>query len=137
MKWAVFACCCYALFFSFCGIAINELNGPQFRYFARQIDGREYLRQALPNYRALEFVNGQLMPGDAVLCVDACSAAYLADKTEFACYTVDERTGWPGARAKIAGGSYRFAVVPGVFAGDAPSGWTQKYADNSFSVLAR
>ena len=110
---------------------------PSFVILHGRSNSREYLRQALPTYRALEFVNGQLMPGDAVLCVNACSAAYLADKTEFACYTVDERTGWPGARAKIAGGSYRFAVVPGVFAGDAPSGWTPKYADNSFSVLAR
>ncbi|MDQ6705531.1 MAG: hypothetical protein M3Z85_06160, partial [Acidobacteriota bacterium] len=136
VKYSVFAGCCYALFFSFCGIAINELNGPQFRYFARRIDGREYLREALPAYRALEFVNTQLIPGDAVLFVDACSAAYLADSTEFACYAVDERTGWGGAKAKIAGSSYRFAVVPRVFAGDAPSGWTQKYADETFSVLS-
>ncbi len=137
VKWPVFAACCYALLFSVCGIAINELNGPQIRYFLRQIDGPEYLREALLPYRALEFVKAQVRAGDALLCVDACAAAYLPDSTELSCYQVSEESPWKGARAGWERGSYRFVVVPRVFAERAPSGWTRKYADESYTVLSR
>jgi hypothetical protein len=66
-------------------LLILEVNVPQVRYLARQIDGREYLRQALRTYPSLEALGAVAGPGDTVFGVQNCSRAYAPYPGRFLC----------------------------------------------------
>jgi hypothetical protein len=46
----------YCFLFTMCMVMILEVNGPLLNYFARRIDKREYLRQALRPYPAMDYL---------------------------------------------------------------------------------
>ena len=123
----------YALTFASLGIAINELNGPQLRYFAFRIDRAEYFRQALLPYRALEFLKTKIAPGDRTLSVDNCALAYAPNQSGFSCLLVDNRA-WPELRKTIFAPGYRFLIIPVSQSDAVPQGWKSIYADSGFLV---
>jgi hypothetical protein len=132
---SLFAACFYALLFSLGGIAINEITAPQIRYFAKIIDRKEYLREALPFYRALEFVNQAVKSGDAVYGVDACATAYMAEDAVTNCTLLVQQISAWDPRASLSRGNYQFLIAPRSSVLDLPTGWVQRYADENYRVL--
>ena len=133
VRFVTLAMAVYGLTFASLGIAINELNGPQLRYFAFRIDRTEYLRQALLPYRALEFLKTQIAPGDRTLSVDNCALAYAPNQSGFECLLVDSGTWWE-VRKTIFVPHYRFLIMPVAQRDAVPQGWKSIYDDHAFLV---
>ena len=133
IKLSLYAASVYAALFGLLGAAIIEINTPQLRYFARRIDKREYLREALLPYRAVEFVRVRAHPEDPVLSVNACPFVYAPNPSLFDCV-------WPPDLATYRLGvllqrrDYRYLIVPVSRALEVPSGWQAAYADESYRV---
>jgi 4-amino-4-deoxy-L-arabinose transferase-like glycosyltransferase len=123
----------YAFLFSICGIAINEINGPQLRYFSGRIDRQEYLREALLPYRAMEFLKGAAQPGDSIFSFENCGMAYSPNEDHFDCMMTNPE-GWNQAVEWFSTHSYRFLIVPQAHAGEVPPGWEVAYKDSAFHV---
>ena len=136
VTFSLYAASVYALLFGLLGVAIVELNAPQFRYFAGRIDKAGYLRQAMAPYRALEFLRTAVHPGDAVFSLSSCPLAYAPDPSAFYCV-------WPSesapaeAMAALAQRDYRFLMLPATYSGFVPPGWKMAHADESFQVYGR
>lgn len=62
-----------------------EVNAPQLRYLAGQLDKPGYLRAAVADYRAIEFLNGELAEGERVLSIGNCAAGYADDPNRVRC----------------------------------------------------
>jgi hypothetical protein len=136
VRFSLYAASAYALLFGLLGVAIVEINAPQFRYFAGRIDKPGYLRQAMVPYRALEFVRGAVHPGDAVFSLSSCLLAYAPDPSAFYCAWPSESA--PGkAMAALGQCDYRFLMLPVAYSGLVPRGWKMAYADESFQVYKR
>jgi hypothetical protein len=124
------------LLFGLLGAAIVEINAPQLHYFARGIDKTGYLHQAMPPYRAMEFVRGPGRTGHLVLSVDSCPLLYTPDPRAFRCV-------WPSTldrdhlEAIMGRRGYRLQILPVAHSGKAPAGWRTAYSDESFQVYAR
>ncbi len=106
----------YALLFGACGALIIEVNAPQIRYFARRLDKRGYLEQALRTYRSIQFVRGAAQPGERVFGVGNCSYAYASEPANMQCYMnrneiyTDEDA--QRVRAQLLAGGFRYLIVP-------------------------
>ena len=133
VRFSLYLASAYALLFGLLGAAIVEVNAPQLAYFARRIDKREYLRQTIQPYRAVEFVRGAARPGDPVLSVEACPLLYAPDPSVFDCV-------WPSSRLAdeltpmLHARNYRFLILPESQLIHAPAAWQAAYADESYRV---
>ena len=105
--------CVYCLWFALLAAAIVEINAPQFQLFAGTIDKAGYLCQALGTYPSLEYLKTQVAPGDRVLGVENCSAAYAPDPAAFDCFWPPA---WPINRAELEARlrkpQFRFLILP-------------------------
>jgi hypothetical protein len=136
VRFSVYAASAYALLFGLLGVAIVEINAPQFRYFAGRIDNPGYLRQAMVPYRALEFLRGAVHTGDTVFSLSSCLLAYAPDPSAFYCTWPSESA--PGrAMAALGQRDYRFLMLPVAYSVLVPPGWKMAYADESFQIYQR
>jgi len=109
----ILACCLfYCGVFSLLVVTLLQINGPELKIFARQLDWPGYLRTWHSAYRSLEYLRTQAQPGDLVLSVDNCAAAYAPDPSRWH-GLCDVRINSPDAvRAELARERYRFLVLP-------------------------
>jgi Dolichyl-phosphate-mannose-protein mannosyltransferase len=75
----------YCLAFALLPVMILEVNARQLEYFAGKLDRPGYLRAALADYPAIEFLNQHVRPGEQTLSVDNCAAAYANNPEQFRC----------------------------------------------------
>jgi hypothetical protein len=93
-------------------VTLLQINGPELKIFARQLDWPGYLRTWQSAYRSLEYLRTQAQPGDLVLSVDNCAAAYAPDPSRLH-GMCDDRINSPDViRAELAREHYRFLVLP-------------------------
>lgn len=136
LRLSLYAASAYALLFGLLGIAIIEINAPQFRYFAGRIDKAAYLEQVMVPYRAVEFLKTATHPGDRVFSFSSCLLAYAPNKSQFDC-------AWPAdsppgkEMAPLTHGDYRFLMLPVAYSALVPTGWKLEYSDESFQVYRR
>jgi len=76
----------YALLFALPVTMILEINAPQFRLFARQIDKAGYLRETLVSFPSLEFLRARRIGQDLVFALGNTSSAYAPDPRRFQCF---------------------------------------------------
>lgn len=135
VRWPLLATLAYCLVFALCGSTINEINGPQLRLFARRIDDREYLREALAPYRALEFLRTRWKPGGWLLGVGTCSFAYAPEPLQFNCIVTD-RYDPDEIRRELRQQRYDFLILPAGALEPAVMGpqATPLYHDGNFAV---
>lgn len=79
----------YCLAFALLPVLMLEVNAPQLAYLAGRLDRDAYLREAMADYGAIEFLNERRQPDDRVVAVNNCSAAYAADPARFRCMRYD------------------------------------------------
>jgi hypothetical protein len=103
----------YCGIFSLCVVAFLEIDNVQFKLLLHQVDWTGYLRLWPSIYRPLEFLKDHAEPGDLILSVDDCAAAYAPDPARFhgMCrdnhvYSLDE------IRAELSRLPYRFLILP-------------------------
>jgi hypothetical protein len=136
VKVTVYAASAYALLFGLLGVAIVEINAPQFRYFARRIDKAGYLREALVPYRSIAFLERVVRPGESILSVDNCPLAYAPNPSQFHCvWQVD--SAFDSVSPLIDRRDYHFLIVPAARSDLAPVGWRRVYVDESYEVYGK
>src|SRR5260370_42668904 len=89
-----------------------QINAHELKIFVRQLDWPGYLRTWHSAYRPLEYLRTQAQPGDLVLSIGNCAAAYAPDPSRLH-GICDDRVNSPDAiRAELARERYRFLVLP-------------------------
>jgi hypothetical protein len=73
----------YSGIFSLSVVTFLEIDNVQLRLLTRQVDWAGYLRTWPAIYRPLDYLKGQVHPGDLILSVDDCAAAYAPDPARF------------------------------------------------------
>ncbi|HUJ22586.1 MAG TPA: glycosyltransferase family 39 protein [Bryobacteraceae bacterium] len=126
----------YALLVALLAAMIVEINAPQFRLFAGKLDRAGYLREALVTYPSLDYLNTHASPGERVLGVMNCSAAYAPDPASFDCiYPLSEVVDWHAVAQRVEGDHFRFVVAPSGSAEKWIAPGAEKiYRDPAFSV---
>ena len=124
----------YVGLFSICGIAINEINEVQLRYLAHRISAEQFLVEALPPMRSLQYLKQAAKPGDRIFGFNNCALAYAPNQELFACILM-ESGNWERAKAELAVYPYRFLIMPESQLGIVPAGWKEVYADPAFHVF--
>jgi 4-amino-4-deoxy-L-arabinose transferase-like glycosyltransferase len=110
---AILTCCLF-----YCGVVslmvvtLLQVNGPELRIFAGQLDWPAYLRLWSSGYRSLEYLRSQARPGDRILSVDYCAAAYAPDPARFHGMCDDDFNSPEQIRAELGRENYRFLVLP-------------------------
>ncbi len=89
VRLSIHAAAAYALLFALPVTMILEINAPQFRLFARQIDQAGYLRQTLVTFPSLEFLRARRIGQDRVFALANTSSAYAPDPLRFECLLGD------------------------------------------------
>jgi len=113
MNRVLLGACVYCLWFALLAAAIVEINAPQFQLFAGKIDKAGYLRQALGTYPSLEYLKTQVAPGDRVLGVENCSAAYAPDPAAFDCFWPSRGPEyWREIKDRLGQSRFQFLIVP-------------------------
>jgi hypothetical protein len=113
MNRVLLSACVYCLWFALLAASIVEINVPQFQLFAGKIDNEDYLRQALVSYPSLEYLKTQTAPGDRVLGVENCSAAYAPDPAAFDCvWPASGPDYWGEMENRLGQSRFRFLIVP-------------------------
>ncbi|HLN00100.1 MAG TPA: hypothetical protein VK335_12500 [Bryobacteraceae bacterium] len=136
VRFSLYLASAYALLFGLLGAAIVEVNAPQLRYFAGRIDKAEYLREALVPYRVMEFVRGVAGPQDPILSVDACPFLYVPNPSLFDCVWSSDLLR-EKLDVQLLRRNYRFLILPVARAGEAPAGWREVRADESYLAYTR
>ncbi len=109
----ILTCCLF-----YCGVVsllvttLLQINGPEMKIFARQLDWPGYLRVWNSAYSSLEYLRGQAQPGDLILSVDNCAAAYAPDPSRLHGMCDDNFNSPDAIRAELGRESYRFLVLP-------------------------
>jgi len=109
----ILTCCLF-----YCGVVsllvvtLLQINGPELKIFARQLDWPSYLRVWSSAYPSLEYLRAQARPGDLVLSVDNCAAAYAPDPARFHGMCAETIPSLDTIRAELAREPYRFLVLP-------------------------
>jgi hypothetical protein len=85
VRLALAAALAYGLAFALLPAMVLEVNAPQLAYFSGKLDRAGYLRRALADYGAIEFLNERAGPADEVLAVNNCASAYAVDPARFRC----------------------------------------------------
>lgn len=95
-------------------LLILEINVPQIRYLAGQIDRREYLRQALRTFPSLEALEGVAGPRDTVFGVQNCSRAYAPCPGRFLCdyYHPENAADRARLRQALQDSDCRYLILP-------------------------
>jgi 4-amino-4-deoxy-L-arabinose transferase-like glycosyltransferase len=103
----------YALLFALPVAMILEINAPQFRLFARQIDKAGYLRQALVTFPSLEFLRARRTGEERVLALENASAAYAPNPRRFE-YLLAGASADPAALvlARLGERDFRWLILP-------------------------
>jgi hypothetical protein len=110
---AILICCLF-----YCGVVsllvvtLLQINGPELKIFARQLDWPAYLRIWSSGYRSLEYLRAQAQPGDQILSVDYCAAAYAPDPSRFHGMCDADFNSPDQIRAELGREHYRFLVLP-------------------------
>jgi hypothetical protein len=123
----------YCGIFSLCVVTFLEIDNVQFKLLLHQVDWTGYLRLWPSIYRPLEYLKDHAEPGDLILSVDDCAAAYAPDLARFhgMCrdnhvYSLDE------IRAELGRLPYRFLILPHGLVLD--PGLRAAYQDQWFAV---
>jgi len=109
----ILTCCLF-----YCGIVsllvvtLLQINGPELKLFARQLDWPGYLRTWSSVYPSLEYLRAQAQPGDLVLSVDNCAAAYAPDPARFHGMCDDTINSPDTVRAELGRERYQFLILP-------------------------
>jgi len=109
----ILTCCLF-----YCGVlsllvvTLLQINGPELKIFTRQLDWPGYLRVWNNSYSSLEYLRAQAQPGDLVLSVDNCAAAYAPDPSRFHGMCDDNFNSPDAIRAELGRERYRFLVLP-------------------------
>jgi hypothetical protein len=109
----ILTCCLF-----YCGVisllvvTLLQINGPELKIFARQLDWPGYLRAWSSGYPSLEYLRAQARPGDLVLSVDNCAAAYAPDPARFHGICEETMPSLDAIRAELGREPYRFLVLP-------------------------
>lgn len=91
MRFAVSAALCASLSFALLPTMLFEINAPQLELLAGRISEEDYLRKAMRDYPALEFLAANASPGDQTLSINNCSSAYAPDPARFLCLRLGRR----------------------------------------------
>jgi hypothetical protein len=108
----ILTCCLF-----YCGVVsllvvtLLQINGPELKIFARQLDWPGYLRAWSGGYPSLEYLRAQARPGDLVLSVDNCAAAYAPDPARFHGICEETTPSLDTIRAELGRAHYRFLVL--------------------------
>jgi hypothetical protein len=103
----------YCGIFSLCVLTFLEIDNVQLKLLLHQMDWTGYLRTWPSIYRPLEYLKGQAQPGDLILSVDDCAAAYAPDLARFHGMCRDDHIYSPDAiRAELGRLPYRFLILP-------------------------
>jgi hypothetical protein len=142
VRLSIHAAAAYALLFALPVTMILEINAPQFRLFARQIDQAGYLRQTLVTFPSLEFLRARRIGQDRVFALANTSSAYAPDPRRFECLLGDTLAD-PAAfvLARLRERDFRWLILPRNDVGQAverrvaearPA--TEVYRDSYFAV---
>jgi hypothetical protein len=103
----------YALLFALPVAMILEINAPQFRLFARQIDKTGYLREALVSFPSLQFLRARRIGNDRVLALGNTTAAYAPDPLRFE-FLATHGLADPAAAvlARLSERDFRWLILP-------------------------
>lgn len=103
----------FCFLFSLTVMFILEVNAPQFRLFAKKLDGEGYLSEALLTYPSLEYLKGRAGPNDLVYSLRNCSRAYAPYPDRFVCaYHRSSSEGFERAEQNLAARDYRYMILP-------------------------
>jgi hypothetical protein len=75
----------YCFAFALLPSMILCVNAYQFDYLAGRLDQAGYLRAAMADYGAIEFLNSHSAPAEQILAVNNCATAYADDPARFRC----------------------------------------------------
>jgi hypothetical protein len=109
----ILTCCLF-----YCGVisllvvTLLQINVPELKILARQLDWPGYLRMWSSGYPSLEYLRAQAQPGDLVLSVDNCAAAYAPDPARFHGICEETLPSLNTIRAELGREHYRFLVLP-------------------------
>jgi hypothetical protein len=131
---SVLAASVYACLFATCGVAIIEINEVQLRYLAHRIGKEQFLEEALPPMRSLEYLSKVAKPDDAIFGLNNCALAYAPNQEHFSCLLM-EAGNWEKAKMELATHPYRFLILPEEQKQLVPGGWGEVYADTAFHVF--
>jgi hypothetical protein len=106
------SCLFYCGVVSLLVVTLLQINGPELKIFARQLDWPGYLRAWSSGYPSLEYLRAQVQPGDLVLSVDNCAAAYAPDPARFHGVCEEAIPTLDTIRAELGREHYRFLVLP-------------------------
>ena len=132
----------YSMTFAMLMTMIIEINAPQLRYFASQIDRDQYLLEAARYYPSIHHLHTQVKPDSLVLSLDNAAQGYSPDPARFhfvSCHEGLPRA-IPIAHDYLASQDYDFIVLPTYFTKRLPEILTEEYVaersyeDEYFSV---
>ena len=92
---------------------VLEINWPQIRYLAGDLDKPAYLRAALPGYQAIEALAVHRRPGEKVMSLETCGAAYYPQPWLVECFVVStDFQSWDRMLEKLEQEKYDYLVAP-------------------------
>jgi Dolichyl-phosphate-mannose-protein mannosyltransferase len=109
----ILTCCIF-----YCGVVsllvvtLLQINSPELKIFARQLDWPGYLRIWSSGYGSLEYLATHEKPGDLILGVDYCAAAYAPEPARFHGMCDDKINSPDEIRAELRRDKYRFLILP-------------------------
>jgi hypothetical protein len=109
----ILTCCLF-----YCGVVsllvvtLLQINVPELKIFARQLDWPGYLRVWSSAYPSLEYLRAQAQPGDLVLSVGNCAVAYAPEPARFHGICEETTPSLDAIRAELGREPYRFLVLP-------------------------
>ena len=109
----------YSMMFAMLPSMITEINGPQLRYFAGQIDRHQYLTETVRYYPSIDYLERNVEPDSLVLSLDNAARGYAPNPAQFhfiSCKGGIKRC-TANARQFLARYEYDFVVLPTVFTG--------------------
>ena len=107
----------YSMMFAMLPAMITEINGPQLRYFAGQMDKHQYLTETVRYYGAVDYLGDHVKPDSLILSLDNAARGYAPKPAQF--HFISCRAGLKrctgNARQFLARYDYDFVVLPTVF----------------------
>ena len=103
----------YNFLFCVACMVVLEINWPQIRYLAGDLDKPAYLRAALPGYQAIEALAVHRQPGEKVMSLETCGAAYYPQPWLVECFVVStDFQSWDRMLEKLEQEKYDYLVAP-------------------------
>ncbi len=112
----------YSFIFAMLVTMLLEVNAPQLRLFAGQLDTRGYLRQAVAGFPSLEYLQAHATPHDRILSVNNCARLYAPNVTRLDCVeSINSAAAQGEVLERLKETDYAFVILP--------SDWPETFFD--------